>query len=518
MPIRGDFRLMALPVNTRELINGRTVEWERIEFKQGWNPIPTIHSICAFANDFRNWGGDYIIIGIEDDGGRPVLPLVGVPLTKIDAIQKELLELCYKLRPYYAPVVEPIDFQDKKLLIIWAPGGSNRPYKAPEKLSKGSVYSSYIRHYSVTKKASLNEERELLSMANQIPFDDQINHRAEITDLNLTLIKAHLAETKSALRTESTDLPFSDLCRQMNIVEGPDEYLKPKNIGLLLFNEHPERFFLGAQIDIVEFEDETGDRFTEKTFVGPVQQQIRSALTHMKNNVVTESVRKVPGQAEAVRFFNYPYEAIEEAVVNALYHRSYQSDSSVEVRIFPGQIEIISYPGPLPPLDKDNLNNEHVTARKYRNRRIGDFLKELHLTEGRDTGFPKIRRVMGENGSPEPVFETDDDRNYFMTLLAVHPESLVGEQVSEQVIKILEFCKTERKKREILNHLNLSPAYTNYKRYILPLLQNGLLAFTIPDKPRSRSQKYKITESGFAALKHTAKNGGDKNRESETTT
>ncbi|RLG30515.1 AAA family ATPase [Methanosarcinales archaeon] len=516
---------MALPINIRDLINGRTVEWERIEFKRGWNPVPTMHNICAFANDFNDWGGGYIIIGIEDDGGRPVLPPVGVPLAKIDAIQKELLEICYKLRPHYVPIVEPVDFQDEKILLIWAPRGSNRPYKAPEKLSKGSVYIPYIRHYSVTKKASLDEERELLLMANQIPFDDRLNHRTAITDLNLTLIKSHLAETKSALLSESTDLPFSDLCRRMNIAERPDEYLKPKNVGLLFFNEHPERFFRGTQIDIVEFEDEIGDRFTEKTFTGPIQQQIISTLTHLKNNVVTESVRKVPGQAEAIRFFNYPYEAIEEAVVNALYHRSYQGDSPVEVRIFPKRIEIISYPGPLLPLNKDNLNNEHVTARRYRNRRIGDFLKELHLTEGRGTGFPKIKRAMKENGSPEPVFETDGDRNYFMMILAAHPDARVSEQVSEQdseqVIQILEFCRTERKKQDILNYLNLSPVYRNYKRHILPLLQNGLLAFTIPDKPRSRLQKYSTTGSGLAVLKHRAKNGEDGNHllnEAEMTT
>ncbi|MHC1574417.1 MAG: Fic family protein [Candidatus Methanogasteraceae archaeon] len=112
--------------------------------------------------------------------------------------------------------------------------------------------------------------------------------------------------------------------------------------------------------------------------------------------------------------------------------------------------------------------------------------------------FPKIRRAMKENGSPA-IFGTDGDHDRFMTVIAVHPEA----RVSEQVIRILEFCKS-RNTREILNHLNLAPAYTNYKRYILPLLQNGLLAFTIPDNPRSRSQKYKITESRLAALKrHT---------------
>ncbi len=223
---------MALPVNINELINGRTVEWERIEFKKGWNPVAVLHTICAFANDFNNWGGGYIIIGIKEKNGLPVLPPEGLPLLKIDAIQKELIELCNRLRPPYFPVAEPVNFQGKNILIIWVPGGTYRPYKCPEKFSKGASYLPYIRRYSTTKKANTEEEQELLSMANRIPFDDQTNHHAEITDLNLTLIQAHLAEIKSDLLEETKSLPFPELCRRMNTAEGPDEYLKPKNVGL----------------------------------------------------------------------------------------------------------------------------------------------------------------------------------------------------------------------------------------------------------------------------------------------
>ncbi len=205
---------MALPVNINELINGRTVEWERIEFKKGWNPVAVLHTICAFANDFNNWGGGYIIIGIKEKNGLPVLPPEGLPLLKIDAIQKELIELCNRLRPPYFPVAEPVNFQGKNILIIWVPGGTYRPYKCPEKFSKGTSYLPYIRRYSTTKKANTGEEQELLSMANRIPFDDQTNHHAEITDLNLTLIQAHLAEIKSDLLAETTSLPFSALCRR----------------------------------------------------------------------------------------------------------------------------------------------------------------------------------------------------------------------------------------------------------------------------------------------------------------
>ena len=66
---------MKLPININDLLIGRTVEWERLEFKAGWNPKAVLHTMCAFANDFHNLGGGYIIIGVAEDKGRPVLPL-----------------------------------------------------------------------------------------------------------------------------------------------------------------------------------------------------------------------------------------------------------------------------------------------------------------------------------------------------------------------------------------------------------------------------------------------------------
>ena len=82
---------MAFPINIEDLITGKTVEWERIEFKKSWNPLEVIKSIAAFANDINNWGGGYIIIGIEEQEGKPVLPPFGISTNKIDNIQKEML-------------------------------------------------------------------------------------------------------------------------------------------------------------------------------------------------------------------------------------------------------------------------------------------------------------------------------------------------------------------------------------------------------------------------------------------
>ena len=78
----------------------------------------------------------------------------------------------------------------------------------------------------------------------------------------------------------------------------------------------------------------------------------------------------------------------------------YDQPKPVEVRVNPDGIDIVSYPGPDPSIRIEALSGDKIVARRYRNRRIGEFLKELDLTEGRCTGIPIIRAAMARNGSP----------------------------------------------------------------------------------------------------------------------
>ena len=126
---------MALPINIDELINGQTVEWDRIELKKGWNPEDVIHSLCAYANDINNWDGGYIIIGVAEHGGKAELPPLGLKPEQIDSIQKKLIEISNRISPPYRPFSQPFLKDGKQILIIRAPGGDNRPYKAPVSFS-----------------------------------------------------------------------------------------------------------------------------------------------------------------------------------------------------------------------------------------------------------------------------------------------------------------------------------------------------------------------------------------------
>ncbi len=98
----------------------------------------------------------------------------------------------------------------------------------------------------------------------------------------------------------------------------------------------------------------------------------------------------------------------------------YDVREPVEVRIMEDRIHIVSYPGPDRSISEKSIENKNMIARKYRNRRIGEFLKELKLTEGRNTGVPKIKRALKNNGSKEPEFETNETRDYFITTIFMH--------------------------------------------------------------------------------------------------
>ena len=409
---------MALPTSLSTLLGGNVVEWARIELKETWDPQASLKTICAFANDIDNWGGGYIVLGITDQDGKPA-EFKGVPREKVDAYLKDIFNKCKLIQPDYMPIAEVAEYEGRLFIVLWAPGGSQRPYSSPKAMGKEPSERIYwIRKMASTITPTEAQKRDLYDLANNIPFDDRVNHEADISDLNLALIKGFLKEVGSSLYQNADTMDFVELCRSMNIVAGPDEYIKPKNVALMFFTMEPERFFPYAQIDVVELPDgEGGDRIIERTFTGPLHQQLRDALLHLKNNVIEETVVKRDDVAESSRYFNYPYAALEEALANAVYHKGYDSREPIEVRVLPDRIEVLSHPGADRSISIKGLREFRAISRRYRNRRVGEFLKELRLTEGRNTGMHKILRSLRENGSPNPVFETDEDRLFFLTTI-----------------------------------------------------------------------------------------------------
>ena len=156
-------------------------------------------------------------------------------------------------------------------------------------------------------------------------------------------------------------------------------------------------------------------------------------------------------------------------MVNSLYHRDYQDREPVEITVEPDKISILSFSGPNHTISMDAIHEgKLLRSRRYRNRRLGEFLKELDLTEGRSTGIPTIQEELSSNGSPAATIETDDARTYFIIDIPCHPdfkaEKLVlnGELDEENCPKDYPKELTDRQK-VILELVETDPTLTSQK-------------------------------------------------------
>lgn len=524
---------MPLPINIQDLLSARTVESDRIEFKAGWNPDAIYRSICAFANDFDNAGGGYILIGVEEESGIGKRPIKGLKSEEIAEIQKKMIGFNNLINPVYHCKLFIEEVDREQIVVLWVPGGTSRPYEVPEQITaKEKRYFYYIRQYANSIKANTEQTQELISLANQVPFDDRPNRQATLEDISPVQLQDYLRISGSRLAEWIGQRPLREILEQINLLDGPVEHSLLRNVALMLFSEYPDKFFPYTYIDLVHFPHGPADKqFIEKQFRGPVQQQIIQALSYIQGNLLHQLITKVEGKAEAIRVWNYPYKALEELLANCIYHRNYQEREPVTIRIEPEAIFIYNLGGPDRSIRMEDFQKGQVFPKRYRNRRLGDFLKELELTEGRATGIPVIREALKHNGSPEAVFETDAERTWFQVTLPIHPSfkgkafihvegetevlinelaglvsNLVSNLVSDEEIykefaRILLFMKEDTQKREdILSHMGLTNQTFNYRNYIEPLEKAGLIAKTIPDKPQSPKQKYYLTEMGKSLL------------------
>lgn len=419
--------MAAFTISIKDLLARRKIESERIEFKKGWNPAKIYRTICAFANDFDNLGGGYILVGIDEADGVAVRPVEGIPVERIDGILKEMVGYNNMIEPYYMPRTSVEEVDGKTVLAIWVPSGANRPYSVMSDVtSKRSRPLTYIRSGTSTIEAKGEILSCLRDMANRTPFDDRGNPAIHREDISAVRLRDYLIAVGSRLAEWQNGGNIIETLESMNLLEGPQECRLIKNVAAMMFCDHPQKFFPVTRVEIVIFPEgciQNPDNLIEAPVIeGPVPAMIDLTMSYLKTNVIKEKIIKPRDDLKSIRFFNYPYQALEEAVTNALYHRDYQEREPVEITIEPDKITILSFAGPDRSISIEAITKgERLYSRRYRNRRLGDFLKELEYTEGRSTGIPTIQKELQKNGSPRATFETNEERSYFMTTIPIHP-------------------------------------------------------------------------------------------------
>ena len=228
-------------------------------------------------------------------------------MNEIEPIERDMIGFNNLIQPAYYPHTSLEDIDGKKVLVIWVPGGANRPYKVPDEVTaRQKRYNYYIRYNSSSIIAKGEFEKELIELTNLIPFDDRTNMQASLKDISKTLVRDFLIKTGSRLADNIEEYKFSDILQQMDIVAGPVEALVPKNIALMMFSDNPSKFFPYTQVDIVVYPNgklQDPSNFIEVPSIkGPVDFMINEVMTYLRTNIIKERVLKPGDKAESIRF------------------------------------------------------------------------------------------------------------------------------------------------------------------------------------------------------------------------
>lgn len=423
---------MALAININDLLNKQRIESNRIEFKKGWNPSSIYHSVCAFANDFDDLGGGYIVVGVETDKktGIAIRPVEGIPANKIDGILQEVVGYNNKIAPYYMPRTSVEEVDGKSVLVIWCPAGINRPYSVPENVTAKNNTKEYFYIRSgtssiIAKGEILDELRELTC---RVPFDERGNPDIRLEDISTLLLREYLVKIESKLASDINIKPLQDILEQMDLFVGPKENRMLRNVAAMMFCENPSKFFKRTQVEVVYFPEgrlnNPSNLYEGAVITGSVPQIIDRTLEYLKRMLVIQSIIKPKDDYHSKKFYTYPYQALEESVTNSLYHRDYREWEPVVITVEPNGITIQNIGGPDRSISAADISRcEMLVSKRYRNRRLGEYLKELDMTEGRSTGIPTIQNALENNGSPRATIVTDEDRTFFRIAIPCHEAS-----------------------------------------------------------------------------------------------
>ena len=405
-----------LPINLDDLLYCRGVESERVEFKATWDPDITgpqvLKTICAFANDYHNLNGGYVVIGVGETEGRAALPPAGLSAEEVEAAQRWIRGQCNRLDPAFQPVLSPETVEDRRLLVVWAPASDVRPHRGPD--VGGGLSRYWVRLGSETVNAEQRGDllRGLIQQTARVPWDDRRAADARVEDLREAKVREFLRDVDSGLLDEPNE---REVYRRMRITMRVNDHEAPRNAALLFFSNDPAHWFTGARIEVVQFAaDRAGDVQEERAFGGALVDQLRDCLNYLEN-FSAHHLQKQHDRSQIRGWVSYPLPALRETLVNAVYHRGYDVDQPepTKVYLYPSRVEVISYPGPVPGIEPQHLAPDaQVPPVPARNRRIGEFLKELKLAEGRLSGLPKVFQAMeAKRIAGRRVFDFDEQRD-----------------------------------------------------------------------------------------------------------
>ena len=350
---------------------------------------------------------------------------------------------------------------------------------------KSAVYASLIRYLV---------DKEIIRIG---PFDTTLHSSASLQDIDTEKLKSfvRLAQAKRGFPLAETEAA-EKILTHLNLLQNN----RPVNAALLLFGKEPQRFFINAEVRCASFSGTIVEKpiSSYKVYKGTVFELVDQALEFVLNKLDY----RVDTRAEHVSIpgrYEIPKEVIAEAIVNAIAHRDYTSNASVQVMVFRDRIEIWN-PGALPlGWTTDKLKELHTSVPA--NPLLAEPLYLAAYIERLGTGTTDMISKCLFAGLPEPQFILSDNFR-IVVYRPVNGQTTMQDnmqdtmQVTMQVQQLIRVMEGMESRDVLQGKLNIGNRDYFRKSYINEALQYGYIEMTIPDKPNSKHQKYRLTEKG----------------------
>ena len=356
------------------------------------------------------------------------------------------------------------------------------------------------------------EEREVLRI---LPFDAAKDSGAKATDLDADRMADFLRVARAR-----RGLPLPEGTPPKSLLEHLDlagDDGRVTNAAVLLFGRRPQRFFPASEVKCCQF---YGTRVEKpmsslQIYKGDVFQLVDAATDFVMGRIDNWVGTRSSGRtAEVPTKFELPQEAVKEAIVNAVCHRDYTSLASVQVMLFRDRLEIWS-PGPLP----RGMTVEKLT-RPHRSIPVNPLLAQAMYLKGyvekAGTGTEDMADLCRKWGLPPPEFVLDDDFKVVLRRPAAAARPANGRNAatddarpeqwpqswpqswprttSNKILSLLFFGESSR--RNLCSRIGVEPKSRSFRLALDRLIEAGQVEPTIPGKPNSRLQAYRLTKAG----------------------
>lgn len=465
----------------RHIISTKS-EGQTIEVKAANGGTPKVYdTLSSFSNQMD---GGTIVFGIDENAS---FELTGV--FDAQALQKGIVEQGKEMTPQIRPEFEHVTYEGKQVVLAYVAGLAMN-LRPAYRTASGPQKGACVRSGDADLRMTQTELYEIEAFKAGLRDDYEVPVASGASMLDQVKVNEFVARAKS-------DRPHMERRPTGKVLEllGAQRDGRPTVAGLLTLSDYPQQALPNLCVTAIAVpgtsirQDESGERFLDnKRLEGPIDEMIEATMSFVRRNTKTRVV-VVEGKRRDIP--EYPENAVREIITNALMHRDYgpySNGTPVRLVIYSDRLECWNPGGIYGGQSVDDLGRVNIQTR---NSTLVTLLEVQGVAENRHSGIPVIRDEMSEAGLRPPVFL--DRRGGFTVTLYNEPEapgnrSIAGAKKDVEN-ELLSYCAIPRSRAEISEHLNLNPAYVS-NSYIQPLVARGDLQMTIPDKPRSKFQRF----------------------------